>query len=100
MLAAKAARPRQRRTAGRSGDLANRGASRSRGQLESSRVPPRATKATKATATARAAEGAEAARPPRGQRDLAGVDPSVGRHTDRDREQEQGEDVVDDRGAE
>ena len=45
-------------------------------------------------------EGDEGDRHRQGEDDLAGVDAAVGRHPDRDREQDQGEDVVDHGGAE
>ena len=64
MLAEKAARPRQRITAGSSGDSAKRGASSSCGRRCSSRVPPSATKATKAIAIASARAILPASTPP------------------------------------
>ena len=75
-------------TAGSSGDSEKRGACSSAGRAASSCVPPSATKATKATRD-------------RGRhRDRADVDAALGRHARRDRDEQQRQDVVDDRGAE
>ena len=88
MLAAKAASPRQTRTAGSSGESAKRGAVQ---QLRAAGQDPGAAEGDEAD---------EGDRDRQRQGDLAGVDAAVGGHPDRDREQDQGENVVDDRGPE
>ena len=86
--AAKAARPRQRSTAGSSGESAKRGAFSSCGRRRQQ------------LGAAERDEGDEGDRDGQREGDLADVDAAFGGHPDRDREQDQGEDVVDHGGAE